>query len=99
MQYGIRQNLYNDILKIFSEMNVRKVYLFGSRARKEEKFNSDIDLAVIFNDNDKDNFIKLYTKLEELVTLYKFDVIDFNEVKDIKFKNEILNDGIIIYEK
>lgn len=97
--YGIRENLYNDIINTLKNFGVIKVIIFGSRARGDYKVNSDIDLAVIFNNNEKDNFIKLQTKLEELNTLYKFDIVDFNSVKDDKFKKEIKNDGIIIYEK
>ena len=41
--------------------------------------------------------IKAY--LEELNTLYKFDVIDFNTLKNDKFKEEILKDGIVIFDK
>ncbi len=40
--------------------------------------------------------IKAY--LEELNTLYKFDVIDFNTLKNDKFKEEILKDGIVIFD-
>lgn len=97
--YGIRENLYNDIINTLKNFGVIKVIIFGSRARGDYKVNSDIDLAVIFNNNEKDNFIKLQTKLEELNTLYKFDIVDFNSVKDDKFKKEIKKDGIIIYEK
>ncbi len=42
---------------------------------------------------------KLKDKLKELNTLYKFDIVDFRSVKDSKFKNEILKDGIVIYNK
>ncbi len=97
--YGIRENLYNDIINTLKNFGVIKVIIFGSRARGDYKVNSDIDLAVIFNNNEKDNFIKLQTKLEELNTLYKFDIVDFKSVKDDKFKKEIEKDGIIIYEK
>lgn len=97
--YGIRENLYNDIINTLKNFGVIKVIIFGSRARGDYKVNSDIDLAVIFNNNEKDNFIKLQTKLEELNTLYKFDIVDFKSVKDDKFKKEIEKDGIIIYVK
>lgn len=97
--YGIRENLYNDIINTLKNFGIIKVIIFGSRARGDYKVNSDIDLAVIFNNNEKDNFIKLQTKLEELNTLYKFDIVDFKSVKDDKFKKEIEKDGIIIYEK
>lgn len=97
--YGIRQNLYNDMISVIKKFGVKKAILFGSRARGDYKNNSDIDLAFIFNNNDKDNFIKMQAKLEELNTLYKFDVIDFNTLKNNKFKEEILKDGIVIFEK
>ncbi|HIU40900.1 MAG TPA: nucleotidyltransferase domain-containing protein [Candidatus Aphodocola excrementigallinarum] len=95
--YGIRQNLYNDMISVIKKFGVKKAILFGSRARGDYKNNSDIDLAFIFNNNDKDNFIKMQAKLEELNTLYKFDVIDFNTLKNDKFKEEILKDGIVIF--
>lgn len=96
--YGIRQNLYNDMISVIKKFGVKKAILFGSRARGDYKNNSDIDLAFIFNNNDKDNFIKMQAKLEELNTLYKFDVIDFNTLKNDKFKEEILKDGIVIFD-
>ena len=97
--YGVRENLYKEMLELFKKENILKVILFGSRSRGDYKYNSDIDLAIIFSNNDNDNYIKIFTKLEELNTLYKFDVIDFNKITNNKLKDEILKDGIIIYEK
>lgn len=97
--YGIRKDLYNDMLSVIKNSNVKKAILFGSRARNEYKSNSDIDLAFIFNNNDKDNFIKMQAKLEELNTLYKFDIVDLKSLKDSRFKEEILKDGIVIFDK
>ena len=96
--YSIRENLYDEMLRLFKEEKLEKVILFGSRARNEYKDNSDIDLAIIFNNNDNDNYIKLFTKLEDLNTLYKFDVIDFNKITNNKLKNEIIKDGICIHK-
>ena len=97
--YGIRKNLFNNIINEFKKSNIEKAILFGSRARGNYKYNSDIDLAIIFTNNDSDNYIKILTKLEELYTLYKFDVIDYNKITNIKLKEEIDKDGIIIYKK
>ena len=97
--YGIRDNLFNELLNLFKKENIDKVILFGSRARNDYKNNSDIDLAIIFNSNDNDNYIKLLTKLEELNTLFKFDVIDYNKITNATLKQEIDKDGITIYQK
>lgn len=97
--YGIRDNLFNELLNLFKKENIDKVILFGSRARNDYKNNSDIDLAIIFNSNDNDNYIKLLTKLEELNTLFKFDVIDYNKITNTTLKQEIDKDGITIYQK
>ena len=97
--FGIRNNLYDEIINLFILENIEKAILFGSRSRGDFKSNSDIDLAIIFNDNAYDNYIKLLTKLENLNTLYKFDIIDFNRITNEKLKEEILKDGICIYKK
>ena len=97
--YGIRQNLYDEMIKVFKNTNIDKVYLFGSRARGNFKDTSDIDIAVEFLDNNKDNLIKLYTKLEELNTLYKFDIVDMSMLDNSKFKKEIEKDRVEIYKK
>ena len=59
--YGIRNNLFNDMINEFKKTNIKKVILFGLRARNDYKHNSDINLAVIFTSNDNDNYIKLLT--------------------------------------
>lgn len=97
--YGIRDNLFNDMINEFKKTNIEKVILFGSRARNDYKYNSDIDLAIIFTSNDNDNYIKILTKLENLNTLYKFDIIDYSKITNIKLKEEIDRDGKIIYIK
>lgn len=98
--YGIRNNLYEEIINIFRLFDIKKAILFGSRARGDFKNASDIDIAIEFSVSNKDNFIKLFTKLEDLNTLYKFDIVDLESLNDDSaFKKEITKDGIIIYEK
>lgn len=97
MRFGIRENLYNEILNLLSDSNVKKAYIFGSRSRGDYKVSSDIDLAIDFVDDSNDNSIKLYSKLEELNTLYKFDVVDISLLKNDKFKQEIEKEWVQIY--
>lgn len=56
--YGIRENLYNDIINTLKNFGVIKVIIFGSRAREDYKVNPDIDLTVIFkNEMEKDGIV------------------------------------------
>ena len=91
-------------LKIFKEIQeyakkyqMKKVVLFGSRARRTNREKSDIDLAV-YGCSDVTEF---YFDIEEEVnTLLMFDVIDMdrkNISKDLL--QEIERDGVIIYEE
>ena len=42
---GIKQNVLQAIIKLAKDNDVRKLILFGSRARGDYKERSDIDLA------------------------------------------------------
>ena len=42
---GIKQNVLQEIIRLAKENDVKKLILFGSRARGDYKERSDIDLA------------------------------------------------------
>ncbi|MBI9071947.1 MAG: nucleotidyltransferase domain-containing protein [Melioribacteraceae bacterium] len=67
-------------------MNVKKKYLFGSRAKGTSRYSSDFDIAVDFSDLEIGSLNRLK------------DIIDINRV-DADFKEIILNTGKLIYEK
>ena len=72
-----------------------KVYLFGSRARKEHTQGADIDLAL---DNNKpidlNVMYKIKNKIEESTIPLFVDLIDINKA-DKKIKKEIQDEGIL----
>ncbi len=75
---------------------IEKVVLFDSRAKGTHKVNSDIDLAVI--GHLKFLFCEdLIAQLNELPTLIKFDVIDYNNLKNFQLKEHIDRVGCTIY--
>jgi uncharacterized protein len=41
-----REEIYEQIVKYFSDLPVKKVWIFGSFAREEENVNSDIDMLL-----------------------------------------------------
>lgn len=92
---GIKSNVIEEIVEIARRYEIKKVILFGSRARGDCHRASDIDLAV-FGGN-VDGFA--VDVREETSTLLQFDVIDLNQKTDQKLLDSISREGIIIYEK
>ena len=80
-----------DISKI---KEVQAIYLFGSRARNEEKENSDVDICIIGNLNDKEKS-KIFYQFSDNVDLSFFNELPliiqiriFKEGKPLFIKNE-----------
>lgn len=93
---GLPDHLLRNILRETVQcVHPRRVLLYGSRARGDYSARSDIDLAV--EGGDKTQLLRL--RLEDTVpTLLRFDVVDLAGVS-ASIKEEILREGIIIYEK
>ena len=84
-----------DITRFAKDNGVRKVILFGSRARGTNRERSDIDIAVSGGD-----FINFYYDIEEKAwTLLMFDIVNLDEPISDELKYEIEKDGVVIYEK
>ena len=78
--------------------NVEKVILFGSRAIDREKYNSDIDLAIV----GEFDFLfceRLKEEFENMPTLLKFDVADYNSITNQELISDINKYGKVIYSK
>ena len=92
---GIKPIVIEEICDIARKYNVRKVILFGSRARGNFKEKSDIDLAVQGGD-----FIRFMLDVnEETSTLLKFDIINLDEEIQGELRKAIKKEGRIVYEE
>ena len=91
------QRIYEQIAKLGEKYGVRKIILFGSRARGDNYEKSDIDLAIY----GCEEFADFQEEVEENVwTLLKFDLIDMNvSARAEQLVREIERDGIVLYEK
>ena len=94
MTYNLDKKLEREIISAARRFGVKKLILFGSRARGTNHERSDIDLAA--QGGDASNFAEA---LEELDTLLMFDVINLDGNLDADFLAEIDRDGIILYEE
>ena len=90
----VRKKLEN-IFKKYKE--IKKVILFGSRARKDNKYNSDIDLCLLVEKITHLIHAKVTMDIEEINTPLSFDILNFNELTKEKLIENIKNEGIVIY--
>lgn len=95
MKYDLPKRAEEDIIKIAKKNGVKKVILFGSRARGDNRERSDIDLAASGGD-----ILNFYYDLEEEAwTLLMFDVVNLDRGITEELQEEIERDGVIIYEE
>lgn len=100
----IYHNLDEDIVKEIKEIsrkynNIKKVVLFGSRARRDNSPRSDIDLA-IYLDVDSLELLEFIEDIENnTTTLLEFDFSNMNSIKDELFIEQVNKEGIVIYER
>ena len=92
---GIKQNVLQAIIKLAKDNDVRKLILFGSRARGDYKERSDIDLA--FYGGNSSRFILEVD--EETPTLLQFVVLDLDKPIQAELLDSIKREGMVIYEK
>lgn len=92
---GIRQKVINEIKDYAGLYELKKVILFGSRARGDYKERSDIDLAVTGG-----NVAAFSIAVDENTsTLLKFDIVDLDASVQEELSQSIEREGIVIYEK
>ena len=92
---GIRQEVIREIQEFAKKYQIKKVILFGSRARGDFKEKSDIDLAGKGGD-----FARFSLDVnEETTTLLKFDIINLDEKIQQELKDSIQKEGKILYEE
>lgn len=93
--FGIRSALLDEICQIAKDCDIKKVFLFGSRARGDFHRASDIDLAVEGGD-----IINFALDVEEKTqTLLEYDIVDLNRTLSKDLAEAIEKEGVLIYEK
>lgn len=92
---GIKQIVIEEIRDLARKYQVKKVILFGSRARGNFRIKSDIDLAVQGGD-----FVRFMLDVnEETSTLLCFDIINLDEDIQQELRQAIEKEGKVIYEE
>ncbi|SMP57206.1 Predicted nucleotidyltransferase [Anoxynatronum buryatiense] len=87
------------IKKAIAEHDVKKVVLFGSRARGDHEETSDYDLAVFGEGLTAGEQALIREAMEAIHTLKKIDVVFVNEAIGEQLLKNIESEGVIIYEQ
>ena len=92
---GIKTVVIEEIRTLAQKYQLKKVILFGSRARGDYHKTSDIDLATVGG-----NHVKFSLDVEEETsTLLKYDIIDLYGPVEEALRESIKKEGITLYEK
>lgn len=83
-----------ELLALAEACGVKKVILFGSRARGDNRERSDVDLAVSGGDA-----VRFSLGVEDLPTLLSFDVVDLDGAVQPELLESIRREGVTLYEK
>ena len=95
MRYDLPERVIRELFSFATKLSVRKIILFGSRARGNNTERSDVDIAVYGGD-----FDSFYWDIKENIhSLLMFDVINADASISEELKKEIKKDGVVIYEK
>lgn len=95
VRYDLGKRVEADIIRLARKNAIKKVILFGSRARGDNSERSDIDLAV--SGGNALDF--LYDLEEEAWTLLLFDVVNLDKGISEELQAEIDRDGVSLYEE
>jgi len=93
--FGTIEEVFEEIKSIKSKYpQFEKVILFGSRARGDHRYNSDIDLCVFAPVSAYDAYSDFSMKVDDIYTHYSFNVLFFPHLDNKVLKNDILTEGI-----
>ena len=95
MKYNLPDRVSRELSSFAQKSSIRKIILFGSRARGTNTERSDIDIAVYGRD-----FDHFYWDVKEKAhSLLMFDIVQADEPISDELRHEIEKDGVVIYEK
>ncbi len=89
---GISDKLEQEIIELAIKHQIKKVVVFGSRARGDYKRTSDIDLAV-----EGGNVSAFTIDVEELTTtLLEYDIVNLDGTVQKELLESIEKEGVIV---
>lgn len=101
VRYGLRQQHLDEIIEVASSYKeVDELLIYGSRATGKHRKGSDVDLAIKGDLATIETAFDLKWHLQEETWLpYLFDVTNYNTISSQGLKQDIDNEGQLIYKR
>ena len=77
---------------------VKRVLLYGSRARGDYQQGSDIDIAIDAPMMDANEFSRLWNALDDLPIIYSMDIVHLQSLKNPSLLNAIHQDERVLWD-
>ena len=91
---------YKFLQQLQAVPGIKKIILFGSRARGQARVKSDIDLAIELSPiaPASDTWLMVLDVIEAADTLLHIDCINFSEIVSSSLRTAITTEGITLYQ-
>lgn len=100
MKFGLEVQVIENIISVLEQHpKVDKAFVFGSRAKGNYRPDSDIDIAIKGNEITTDDIIAISVAIETKGITHKFDLIDYDSIKEPALKEQIDRVGIEFYSR
>ena len=96
---GLNETEIKSVCEVFkNNSKISRAVVFGSRAKGNYKPYSDIDIA-LWGNLDVPDIEYVSCLLDELPTVYKFDIAAYEKIKNKMLRDHIDRVGVTIYNK
>ena len=100
MRYGLNEETIRTIIDVFRQYpKIKKVILYASRAKGTHKHSSDIDLTILADNFEFNEYQQLQVALDDLMLPYIIDLSMCKDISNQDLLDHIQRVGIIFYEK
>jgi len=99
-QFGLPAKALHDLQEVFSrEATIRRVIVYGSRAKGNYRAGSDIDITLDAPGLGFDQLLRLETVLDDLMLPYRIDLSLLHHIDNPDLLDHIARVGRVLYQK